>query len=212
MTPDISSPPSMTRSRGGPGQRQSSPARLYPGEGPIRYCPRARPTKTGSPPASASCGCLSGSSPWDKVLAYVQRRRSAQDAQDIVSESVVSVCVAHGRTGYSNLGAALWKAAVRRATRWGQRGRRECPLVDEPMSCDSLPDEGVRFEIEDEALFCALSAERDVVQSIIRARVFDGEDFASIGARYGLTADQARTEFNNAMRRMRKKLDDGCPQ
>ena len=68
------------------------------------------------------------------------------------------------------------------------------------------------LRIEDEALFCALSAERDVVQSIIRARVFDGEDFASIGARYGLTADQARTEFNNAMRRMRKKLDDGCPQ
>jgi hypothetical protein len=42
------------------------------------------------------------------------------------------------------------------------------------------------------------------------SRIVDEEDFTAIGARFQLSADQARAIFHNALRRMRKAYADTC--
>ena len=147
-----------------------------------------------------------------QVQRTLQRRYglSDDDAHDIVYDAMMNVCESHVRKAYSKLGAVLQTAAGRRASRWISGRRRECPVDPETPSCMPSADESVRFAQEDSVLDDALCREDGVTQQIVRMRGAEDKDFATIGRAVGMTADEARTKWNNARRRMRKRLTDRC--
>jgi DNA-directed RNA polymerase specialized sigma24 family protein len=148
--------------------------------------------------------------------AQVQRsvgakyRLTEDDAHDIVRDALVRVCVGHSGKRYTRLGAVLQIAAERRAITWAWRRRRQCELDVSLPACSPGADELVRFPQEDALLDSALCEEDQATQTIIWLRVQEGLTFADVGARLGIPEDAARYKFNNALRRMRKRLADAC--
>ena len=148
------------------------------------------------------------------VRTYIERtfRTSPDDALDLVRDALISVCVRHAQHRYERLGAALRTASVNRATDgWRQRRRYpRCPLDNNVPSCSPAADEGVRFKQEERAVLAALCKEDRVSEQIIRQRVMEDLSFEAIGRELGLTADQTRTMFHNALRRVRQRLSEAC--
>lgn len=137
-------------------------------------------------------------------------RLSEGDAHDIVRDALLNVCSAHARKGYTRLGAVLQIAAERRALTWARRRARRCEIDVEWPSCSPTIDELVRFQQEDAILDRAFCQEEQGTQQIIRLRIEEELGFAEIDKRLGLRADEARYRFNNALRRMRKRLAERC--
>jgi DNA-directed RNA polymerase specialized sigma24 family protein len=135
---------------------------------------------------------------------------SDDDAHDIVHDALLNVCNAHARKAYTRLGAVLQRAADRRASRWAWRRSRRCEVDYGWPVCSPAADEIVRFEQEDVILDGALCEEAPLVQEIIRLRVMEDRRFADIGTRLGLAEDDARAKYNNALRRIRKRLANVC--
>lgn len=147
------------------------------------------------------------------VADRVQRdfRFSPDDAHDVVREALLRVCIRHSTVPYPNLAGALTVAARNRAIDWKRRSRTECGLDSQLPACDlSSPDENVRSKTETAVLSQAICQLPARAREILYSRAVDGEEFEPIGARYGLTADQARWEFHNATRRVAKAYRDRC--
>lgn len=153
-----------------------------------------------------------GKSQVDQVKAYVQGNFGlwAGDAHDVVADALFSVCLAHARKRYDDLGRVLQKAGVRRAAKWRRRSQRSCPLEGEVPSCNRSADEMVRFESEDEILHGAICKEDEITQDIIYMHVIEGRRFGELAPLVHLTEDAARSKYNNARARLRKRLEATC--
>lgn len=137
-------------------------------------------------------------------------RLSDDDAHDIVQDALLNVCNAHARKRYTRLGAVLQTAAERRALSWIRRRPHQCEIGTGWPVCAPDADDLVRFRQEDGILDGVICEEDDLTQRIIWLRVQDELSFAQVGIHFGLTADEARFKFNNALRRMRKRLAALC--
>ncbi len=140
-----------------------------------------------------------------------QFRLSKEDATDVARDAMLKVCVRHAVQPYDRLAAALQMAAANKAKRSWRRQKRlaECPLEDLIPVCDTRQPAEVRFESELRAATAALCQESALDDNIIQERVIDEDDFATIGARHGITADQARTRYHNAMNRVKTQAQKG---
>ncbi len=141
-------------------------------------------------------------------------RISDDDATDIARDAMLKVCIRHAERPYDRLAAALQQAAMNTAKRSWKRGKRfaECPIDDRLPRCNPWEEPPVRFDSELQLARTALCKESPLDQKIIERRVIDDVDFASVGADVGLTADQARTRYANAMNRVKARTRDGlCP-
>ncbi len=138
-------------------------------------------------------------------------RLSPDDAHDVVRDALINVCVRHATRRYERLGASLQTAAENRARDgWRQRRRYpNCPLDDQMPSC-STADENVRLKSEDRAVEVALCKEDRFSERIIRQHLVEGMDYAEIGREHGLTADQVRGMYHNALRRVQKRVSTAC--
>lgn len=139
-------------------------------------------------------------------------RLSPDDAHDLVRDALVSVCARHAVRPYERLAAALQTAAENRARDGWRHSRRylACPLDDQMPTCAPSPDETTRLRDEDRVVAAALCKEDRVSERIIRQRIVEEMDFASIGNELGLTADQTRTMFHNALRRVQRRVAEAC--
>lgn len=154
----------------------------------------------------------SGEEPAVRVQVQRAYRLSEDDAHDLVRDALITICVRHATSPYQNLGAALQKAATNRA-RDGWRHRRRypaCPIDGQVPACDPWLDENARFDQEQRAIEAAFCAEDRISERIIRVRVMEEQDFATIGREHGLSADQARAMFHNALKRVKKRAADAC--
>lgn len=137
-------------------------------------------------------------------------RLSEGDAHDIVQDALLNVCTAHARKRYTRLGAVLQIAAERRALSWARRRTRWCEIDERWPSCFPAPDELTRFQQEDDVLDAALCKEDPATKQIIWLHVVHELNFSEVGAQLGFTGDEARYKYNNARRRIQKRVDDTC--
>jgi DNA-directed RNA polymerase specialized sigma24 family protein len=153
-----------------------------------------------------------GKSQVDQVKAFVEGKFGlwSGDSHDVVADALFSLCLAHARKPYRSLGPILQKAGVRRAAKWRRRSQRSCPLEREVPSCTRSADEMVRFESEDEILHGAICKEDESTQDIIYMHAIEGRRFGEIALLLNLTEDAARSKYNNARARLRKRLEATC--
>ncbi len=147
------------------------------------------------------------------VVDYVQRifRIPREDALDLVRDTLVDVCVAHARKPYLRLGAVLMTAAQNSArSDWKRRSRFRCGITEEPASCTPAPDENVRFASEQQVLQRALCDEDEQHRAVIYLRLHEGLEFAPIGRELGIPEDHARAKYNNAIRRLKSRIQEAC--
>jgi DNA-directed RNA polymerase specialized sigma24 family protein len=125
---------------------------------------------------------------------------------------MLTVCVRHAQKPYDNLGAALQTAAFNRGLDDWRRNRRykQCPLDESIPACSPLADASLHFRQEEQAVEAALCRETPNANRIIRQRVVEGLDFATIGRELGMSADDARTTFHNALRRAKARVASAC--
>jgi DNA-directed RNA polymerase specialized sigma24 family protein len=147
-----------------------------------------------------------------RSTVQLQFRLSPDDAHDLVRDALVSVCVQFAERGYTNIEATLQRAANNRATDNWRRKRRypQCSVDDNVPVCDAT-DVGLRFDQEERAVAAAMCRLDRVSETIVRRRITDDVPFAEIGRDVGLSADEARTKYNNAIRKLRRELDVACP-
>jgi DNA-directed RNA polymerase specialized sigma24 family protein len=146
------------------------------------------------------------------VRFYLQRVRGVlpDGAHDIVRESLLAVCESHAAKPYARLGPVLQVAAERKALDRRRRSRFQCPLLDDSPDCSPLPDANARFAQEERVVDTALCAEPSREREVIHRRLVEEEDFATIGADFELSADEARTVFHNALRRIQRRVREAC--
>ncbi len=140
-----------------------------------------------------------------------KHKLSEDDAKDAVGDAILKVCVAHSKRAYPNLGGALTTAAKYRAIDWKRRSRTVCGVDSVVPVCErAAPDEVAAVHQALKILDAAYCLEREPERDIIYRRAFEEQDFATIGAAYGISADEARTIFHNAARRMAAKYAKAC--
>lgn len=151
--------------------------------------------------------------PVERVAQAVARRfrLQAADTTDVARDAMLKVYVRHAVSPYDRLEAALQQAAFNQASRgWSRRKRlADCPVETVLPACDPRQSETVRFESELRAASAALCQESALDDRILQERVIDQTPFDEIGAGVGITADQARTRYHNAMRRVKLRAEQG---
>lgn len=147
-----------------------------------------------------------------KVVATLRRQRilADVDVEDAVVDSILKVCAANARAGYANLGAVLQQASRRTALDWRRRRSRECPVEAAPVQCTAREDDA-RWSDERAIVDAALCAEKPATRESLR-RWSEGERDAEIGQALGMAARDVKDARNNAIKRIRKKLDATCGQ
>ena len=157
---------------------------------------------------------LAADEPAERRRVQHRYKVSADDAHDLVRDALLNVCVSHSRRPYERLAAALHRAVDNRARDDWRRRRRylSCPVDDNMPTCQRTADETVRFAQEDRVIAAAVCRVDRVSERIIRLRVIEEMAFEEIGAGFEprLTADQARTMFHNAIRRIREQVAATC--
>jgi DNA-directed RNA polymerase specialized sigma24 family protein len=149
--------------------------------------------------------------PIARAMLEHRYRLSPDDAFDLVRDTVIDVCLAHARAPLASPGAVLHRSVRNNAnTDWKRRKRVRCGISDELPSCTPAPDENVRFAGEQARIEKALCAEDDVHRAAIYLRLHDGLEFAAIGGALKISEADARSKFNNALRRVQKRVRDAC--
>jgi RNA polymerase sigma factor (sigma-70 family) len=139
-------------------------------------------------------------------------RLSPDDARDLVRDAMLSVCLRHATGAYRNVGAALQMAAENTAKDgWRRRRRyRACPIDETIPSCAPLAAETTRFTQELRAVEAALCKLDGASERIVKLRVIEDMDFATIGREVGLSESDARYRFHNKMRWVKAQLAQAC--
>lgn len=146
-----------------------------------------------------------------RVLLMKSYRLSEDDAFDIARDALIDVCVAHARRPYQAPGAVLVVAAANNAKDdWKRRKRFRCGITEEPPSCGPAPDDFTRFGGELKIAERALCGEDEQHRAVFLLRLHYGLEFAAIGGTLRISEDDARSKFNNALRRVQKRVRDAC--
>lgn len=149
-------------------------------------------------------------SPAQRAVAQVCRGRQPCDAEDIVHEKLIDICLRHADTPYDNL-----IGAFRRAVRNARIDRLRSPFVfctieEAPAACfvrHPEQDDGIRLPGERallRRLWCGLDG---VTQKIVTLRVMEGYSFREIGRQVGLTEAKAKNTHHNALKKLRREYE-----
>lgn len=146
-----------------------------------------------------------------KVSAWVRNHHSEipfDEVRDLVRDVMLDVCLVHVESRYTKVGAAFQTAVQNRATDWQKHRRARCSAIEIPVMCPPSPDEGARVNCEIRIAKDARCRETEDDQEILMLRIIDELPFADIGARFGISADEARARYHNALNRIQAHVDD----
>lgn len=134
-------------------------------------------------------------------------RLGAADAQDVTSESMVSVCLSENLSTYENLGGVFQKSANNRAVDLLRRRRGEAG--EEALWClPHFPDDW-RLVSEIRVAEQAFGTLDGRTQDALRLWSQD-ESHAEIANRLGVTERQSRDLVGNGLKSMRRQVESAC--
>lgn len=160
--------------------------------------------------------CLSKLVPHEaavKTSIHRQYRLSESDSYDLVRDAMMRVCMRDQVTPIRRHETALRTAAQNAAKDGWRHNRRypRCAVDDALPACPAASEPLARFEQELQLVEAALCKEDGATQRIIRLRVQEDLDFATIGQQLGISADKARERFHNGIKRVARRVREQCP-
>lgn len=137
------------------------------------------------------------------------RRYVDSDAKDVVQDVLLRVCL-KGPTPADAPGYFI-RSVKNRALEWGRRSARVCSFAEAPEQHCALPtDEEYLRQEQYRAINKALCSLSEEDQKVLRLRFFDGEEYADIAQRLGVSQDNARQRVSRAIKRLRDAFQASC--
>ncbi|MBI5515644.1 MAG: sigma-70 family RNA polymerase sigma factor [Deltaproteobacteria bacterium] len=144
-------------------------------------------------------GGSQGSDLCSEMIQQLRPRLGQSDAEDVVHETLLAVCLRHERQPVRDLRSYFVRSVQNRAN--SARRRRLCELDPEAVYCpwpdpeeQALHDERIRAASH---AYCAMSLQDAM---IIELRDFQGEDYAELARRFGTTEAAVRQRHSRALR------------
>lgn len=155
--------------------------------------------------------CVHGLDPQlrEDAMSLAGKHVGPYDAQDVVQDVLLRVCL-HGRDPASARGYFI-RSVENRALEWRQRAARVCSFAEAPeQHCAVRTDEEYLQQEQYRALNKALCALSEQEQDVLRLRYYEGEEYADIAQRLGVSQDSARQRVSRAVKRLRDAFKATC--